>query len=53
MSRVFDLHEKWLNDPEYAKAYHALDKEFARAATAARNLVRRRRKFRNAADEER
>jgi len=43
MTRVLDLHKKWMKDPEYAQAYHALEEEFARTAAVAwhgRNLAR-------------
>jgi hypothetical protein len=53
MTRVLDLHKKWMKDPEYAEAYHALDEEFTHAATAGRNLARRSRKRGNAADDKR
>ncbi len=29
MTRVNDLHKKWMDDPEYAKAYGELETEFA------------------------
>ncbi len=31
MTRVAKLHEKWMGDPEYAKAYGELETEFALA----------------------
>ncbi|HMK79520.1 MAG TPA: helix-turn-helix transcriptional regulator [Xanthobacteraceae bacterium] len=32
MTRIDLLHKKWLKDPEYRKAYEALEEEFALAA---------------------
>ena len=32
MTRINVLHKKWLKDPEYRKAYDALEEEFALAA---------------------
>ena len=39
MARITDMHKKWLEEPEYRKAYDTLDGEFAlaRAVIAARN----------------
>ena len=31
MARISDLHKKWLKEPEYRKAYEALEGEFALA----------------------
>lgn len=31
MTRITKLHEKWINDPEYAEAYDELETEFALA----------------------
>ena len=41
MARISDLHKKWMEEPEYRKAYEALDGEFtlARAVMDARNRV--------------
>jgi hypothetical protein len=36
MTRVLDLHKKWMKDPEYAEAYYALNEEFARAVVTAK-----------------
>jgi hypothetical protein len=32
MARILDMHEKWMKEPEYRKAYEALEEEFALAA---------------------
>ena len=32
MARIIDLHEKWMKEPEYRKAYVALEEEFALAS---------------------
>lgn len=32
MSKIKDLHKKWLRDPEYRHEYEALDDEFALAS---------------------
>jgi hypothetical protein len=39
MTRVVDLHKKWMKAPapEYVEAYKALEEEFARLAAAARH----------------
>jgi hypothetical protein len=37
MTRVLDLHKKWMKAPEYVEAYKALEEEFARLAAAARH----------------
>lgn len=34
MTRISDMHKKWMNEPGYRKAYAALDKEFVLAAAA-------------------
>lgn len=34
MSRISDLHEKWMKEPGYRKAYAALENEFALASAA-------------------
>lgn len=36
MTRVKDLHKKWMKDPEYRRQYDALDGEFALAAEVAK-----------------
>lgn len=38
MTKLNDLHEEWMKDPEYTKAYNALDAEF----TLASELIRAR-----------
>jgi ribosome-binding protein aMBF1 (putative translation factor) len=39
MARISDLHKKWMREPEYRKAYDALEEEFAlaKAVMDARN----------------
>ena len=39
MARISELHQKWMNEPKYRKAYAALEDEFAlaKAVIAARN----------------
>lgn len=39
MARISQLHKRWMKEPEYRKAYHALEDEYAvaRAVIAARN----------------
>ena len=32
MTRIADLHKKWMKDPEYRKEYDALDEEFSLAS---------------------
>lgn len=32
MTKISDLHEKWMKDPSYRKEYEALDEEFALAS---------------------
>ena len=32
MARITDLHKKWLKEPEYKKAYDALEEEFVLAS---------------------
>jgi len=34
MARISDLHEKWMKEPRYRKAYAALEKEFVLASAA-------------------
>lgn len=38
MTRISEMHKKWMKEPKYRKAYHALEDEFAiaRAVIAAR-----------------
>jgi DNA-binding transcriptional regulator YiaG len=36
MTRIKDLHKKWMKDPEYRKEYDALEEEFALAAEVAK-----------------
>jgi ribosome-binding protein aMBF1 (putative translation factor) len=38
MTKVSELHEKWLSDPEYRKEYEALEEEFSLAG----NLIEAR-----------
>ncbi|MBS3967838.1 MAG: helix-turn-helix transcriptional regulator [Truepera sp.] len=33
MARIAELHKKWINEPQYRKAYEALEEEFALAST--------------------
>lgn len=33
MARITELHEQWLREPKYRKAYDALEEEFALAST--------------------
>jgi hypothetical protein len=35
MTKIRELHEKWVKDAEYRKEYEALEEEFARAASKA------------------
>lgn len=39
MARVSEMHKKWMKEPEYRKAYNALEEEFAlvKAVIDARN----------------
>jgi transcriptional regulator with XRE-family HTH domain len=32
MTRVVELHKKWMSEPKYRKAYEALDEEFSLAS---------------------
>ena len=32
MASVSDLHQRWMNEPKYVKAYAALEKKFALAS---------------------
>ena len=36
MTKITDLHKKWMKDPEYRKEYDALEEEFALAAEVAK-----------------
>jgi hypothetical protein len=36
MTRIKDLHKKWMKEPEYRKEYGALEEEFARAIKVAK-----------------
>lgn len=36
MTRIKDMHKKWLKDPEYRREYDALAEEFALAAEVAK-----------------
>lgn len=38
MTRISEMHKRWMKEPKYRKAYHALEDEFsiARAVIAAR-----------------
>jgi transcriptional regulator with XRE-family HTH domain len=40
MTRIMDLHKKWMKDPEYRKEYEALEEEFALAAAVAEARIR-------------
>lgn len=33
MARITELHKKWIKEPQYRKAYEALEEEFALAST--------------------
>lgn len=39
MARITEMHKRWMKEPKYRKAYHALEDEFAvaKAVIAARN----------------
>jgi transcriptional regulator with XRE-family HTH domain len=41
MARISDMHKRWMEEPQYRRAYEALDGEFglAKAVIAARNRV--------------
>jgi transcriptional regulator with XRE-family HTH domain len=41
MARISDMHKRWMEEPEYRKAYEALEGEFglAKAELEARNRV--------------
>jgi ribosome-binding protein aMBF1 (putative translation factor) len=36
MTKIRDLHQKWLKDPDYREEYEALEEEFALAAEVAK-----------------
>jgi ribosome-binding protein aMBF1 (putative translation factor) len=36
MTRIRDLHKKWMKDPEYRREYELLEEEFALAAAVAK-----------------
>ena len=36
MTKILDMHKKWLKNPEYAREYEALEGEFALAAAVAK-----------------
>jgi len=36
MTRIRDLHKKWMKDPEYRREYDLLEEEFALAAAVAK-----------------
>ena len=40
MSKIRDLHKRWMKDPEYRKEYDALEEEFALIAEVARARAR-------------
>ena len=40
MSKIRDLHKKWMKDPEYRKEYDALEEEFALMAEVAKARAR-------------
>ena len=40
MTRIRDLHKKWMKDPEYRKEYDALEEEFALMAEVAKARAR-------------
>jgi transcriptional regulator with XRE-family HTH domain len=40
MTKLKDLHKKWLKDPAYRKEYDALEEEFALAAAVAKARLR-------------
>jgi transcriptional regulator with XRE-family HTH domain len=40
MTRIMDLHKKWMKDPEYRKEYDALEEELALAAEVAKARIR-------------
>jgi ribosome-binding protein aMBF1 (putative translation factor) len=40
MTKISDLHRKWMKEPAYRKEYDALDEEFALAAAVAKARIR-------------
>jgi transcriptional regulator with XRE-family HTH domain len=40
MTRIKDLHKKWMKDPAYRKEYEALEEEFALMAAVAKARAR-------------
>lgn len=40
MTKISDLHRKWMKDPAYRKEYDALEEEFALAAAVAKARIR-------------
>jgi ribosome-binding protein aMBF1 (putative translation factor) len=40
MTKIKDLHKKWMKDPEYRREYDALEEEFALAAAVAKARTR-------------
>lgn len=40
MTKVRDLHKKWMSDPEYRREYDALEEEFALIAAVAKARAR-------------
>lgn len=36
MTKIKDLHKRWMNDPDYRKEYEGLEEEFALAATVSK-----------------
>ena len=37
MTRIKELHKKWIKDPEYRREYEALDEEYTLAAEVAKD----------------
>ena len=42
MTKLRDLHKRWMTDPRYRKEYEALEEEFALAAEVAKARMRAR-----------
>jgi len=40
MTRIKELHKKWIKDPEYRREYEALDEEYTLAAEVAKARLR-------------
>lgn len=40
MTKISDLHRKWMKEPAYRKEYDALEEEFALAAAVAKARIR-------------